>query len=192
LNISHVWISNSSANDHGDIASTINGTFISSHVRNHFSCKYEYVGINKLSLSHLIAFSGNTDIGCVHIENTVVKITRAIKKLAVTHHSKIIIFFRKLADIKLSGAVKSAVSVGSSHLSLQNHQRGITFAVYSVHFLSFQSLQIFGGIQIQNSNTFTHDFLDAIKCHNSCNTTRIININTQMMMDKITIFFHTI
>ena len=124
--------------------------------------------------------------------NTVVNIIHATKKFAVTHPSKMIIFFQKLADIKLSGALKSSASVGSSHFKLQNHPSGIRFAVYSVHFLSFQSLQIFGGNQIPNSNTLTPDFLDAVKCHNSCSTTSIINIKTQIIIDNITISFHTI
>jgi hypothetical protein len=99
--------------------------------------------------------------------NIIVNSTHATKKLAVTHQSKIIIFFQNFADIKLSGALNSSVFFGSSHFKLQNHPRGIAFAVYSVPFLSFQSLQILGGIQIQNSSTFTPDFLAAVKCQSS-------------------------
>jgi len=92
---------------------------------------------------------------------------QATKKFAVTHQSKITIFFQNFADIKLSGALNSSSFVGSSHFKLQNHHKGMAFAVYSVHFLSVQSLQIFGGIHTQNSKTLTHDFLAAVKCQSS-------------------------
>jgi hypothetical protein len=103
-----------------------------------------------------------------------------------------IIFFQKLADIKLSGALKSSASVGSSHFKLQNHPSGIQFAVYTVHFLSFQSLQIFGGNQIPNSNTFTPDFLEAVKCHNSWSTTSTININIHNIIAQTTDHSHVL
>jgi hypothetical protein len=115
----------------------------------------------------LIEFSGNIESGCVHAVNITVNNTHATKKFAVTHQSKITIFFQNFADMKLSGALNSSVLLGSSHFRLQNHPKGIAFAVYSVPFLSFQSLQIFGGIQIPNSNTFTPDFLAAVKCQSS-------------------------
>ncbi|MBO4515961.1 hypothetical protein J5751_00565 [bacterium] len=77
--------------------------------------------------------------------------------------------------------------LGSSHFKLQNHQSGIAFAVYSVPFLSFQSLQIFGGIQIPNSSTLTPDFLAAVKCQSSWRITSIININIQAIIAIATI-----
>ena len=114
--------------------------------------------------------------------------THATKKFAVTHHSRMIIFFQNFADMKLSGALNSSVFFGSSHFKLQNHPRGMAFAVYSVHFLSFQSLQILGGIQIPNSNTLTPDFLAAVKCQSSWSITSIININIQAIIAIATIF----
>lgn len=136
----------------------------------------------------MIAFSGNIEIGCVHTENTTVNTIHAIKKFAVTHQSNIMIFLQNDAEVKLSGALKSAVSDGSSHFNLQNHPNGIILAVYSVPFLSFHNLQIFGGIHTQNSNTLTPDFLAAVKCHNSCKITSIINIKIHITIDNITIF----
>ena len=115
--------------------------------------------------------------------------THATKKFAVTHHSRMIIFFQNFADMKLSGALNSSVFFGSSHFKLQNHPRGIAFAVYSVHFLSFQSLQILGGIQIPNSSTFTPDFLAAVKCQSSWSITSIININIQAIIAMATILY---
>jgi hypothetical protein len=167
------------------IISTINGVSVLSPVRNQLFSKNEYVGISKLFDSHCIAFSGKTDIGFVPIVNTAVNIIHATKKLANTHHAKINIFLRNLADMKLSFALKSSLSLGSSHFNLQNHHNGIAFNVYSVHFLSVRNLHIFGGIPIPNSNTFTPDFLAAVKCHNSCNITNVININTQIIIDRI-------
>jgi SLT domain-containing protein len=84
----------------------------------------------------LIAFSGSTDNGFVHIANTVVNIIHAAMRFIKTHHAKINNLFQNLAVINQSFAKKSFVSCGSSHFNLQNHHKGIRFNVYSVHFLS--------------------------------------------------------
>ena len=52
-------------------------------------------------------------------------------------------------------------------MSATNHPSGIRLRVYSVPDLSFHKVQTFGGIQIQNSFTFTQDFFAAEKCQNS-------------------------
>jgi hypothetical protein len=187
--ISHVANHNSSAILSVIIISTISGTSVFSPLKNQLSSRYEYVGINKLFDSPCIAFSGNTDIGLVQIVNTAVNIIQATKKFANTHQANINIFLRKLAIIKLSFDRNSSLMDGSSHFNLLNHPSGIAFSVYSVHFLSVRSLQILGGIPIPNSKTFTPDFLAIMKCHNSCNRTSVININTQIIIDRIIIVY---
>jgi len=68
-----------------------------------------------------------------------------------------------LAFIRLSFALNSSGTLGSSHFSLTNHHSGIQFRVYSVHDLSVHILSALGGIPIPNSSTFTQLFLAAIK-----------------------------
>ncbi|MEI8253683.1 MAG: hypothetical protein WCG25_08320 [bacterium] len=89
----------------------------------------------------------------------------------------IIIFLCIGAFIRLSFALNSSGTFGSSHLSLTNQPNGIRFKVYSVHDLSVHNLHAFGGIPIPNSKTFTQLFLAAIKCHNSCIITSNIKTN---------------
>jgi hypothetical protein len=80
-----------------------------------------------------------------------------------TPASNIITFLCIFAFTKLSLALNSSESLGSSHFNLTNHHRGIRLSVYLVHDLSFHSVNIFGGIHIPNSNTLTHDFFAAKK-----------------------------
>lgn len=110
-----------------------------------------------------IAFSGMIDIGLIPRVKIAVKTIHAKAKFTVTHHRRMMIFLMIGALMKLSGALKSSVSLGSSPLSLTNHPNGIRFTVYSVPDLSVQSLNAFGGIPIPNSRTLTPDFLAAIK-----------------------------
>jgi hypothetical protein len=72
-------------------------------------------------------------------------------------------FFHILAFMRLSFALNSSGTFGSSHLSLTNHPKGIQFKVYSVHDLSVHNLHALGGIPIPNSKTFTQLFFAAIK-----------------------------
>ncbi len=76
-------------------------------------------------------------------------------------------FFQSLAFTKLSGSLFSLASAPSSPLRETNPPSGIQLSVYSVPDLSFRKVQIFGGIQSQNSFTCTPDFLAAVKCPSS-------------------------
>ncbi len=96
-------------------------------------------------------------------------------------------FLRSFAVMKLSFALKVSGCEGSSPSSEQNPPRGIRFKVYSVPDLSFRSLQIFGGIPIQNSFTFTPVFLAARKCPSSWMITSDINIMIPIMIMRIPI-----
>jgi hypothetical protein len=98
---------------------------------------------------------------------TTVNKAHAKTKLAPTPATKIIIFFQSFALIKLSFALKSSSSFGSSPLSLTNQPSGKRLRVYSVPDLSVRSLHTFGGIPIPNSKTFTQLFFALIKCPNS-------------------------
>lgn len=121
------------------------------------------------------AFSGMIDIGLIPRVNIAVNTAQAKRKFTVTHHKRMITFFHTLALMKLSGALKSCVSFGSSPFNLTNHPSGIRLTVYAVPDLSVQSLNALGGIQIPNSKTLTHDFFAAIKCHSSWIITKNIN-----------------
>ena len=90
--------------------------------------------------------------------------------------------------MKLSGALKSCSSLGSSPLSLTNQPRGKRFSVYSVPLLSVQSLMTLGGIPIPNSNTLTQLLLAAKKCPNSCHITKSINISIPKTINITCIF----
>jgi hypothetical protein len=122
------------------------------------------------------------EIGFIPRVNIAVNTIHANAKFTVTHHRRMMIFFQTVALIKLSGALKSSVSLGSSPLSLTNHPNGIRLTVYSVPDLSVQSLNAFGGIPIPNSSTFTPDFLAAIKCPSSWIITKNINNAIQSIM----------
>jgi len=76
------------------------------------------------------------DMGLIHMVNILVKTIRAKIKLAVTHQINMMILFSILAFMKLSGALKSSLCLGSSHFNLTNHHSGIRLMVYSVHDLS--------------------------------------------------------
>jgi hypothetical protein len=86
------------------------------------------------------------------------------------------VFLPIFAFIKLSFALKSASSFGSSPLSLTNHPKGMRLSVYCVPDASVRSLHTLGGIPIPNSNTFTPLFFAVIKCQNSCTNTNHMNI----------------
>jgi hypothetical protein len=124
-------------------------------------------------------------IGFIHIQNERVNKNQANIKFIKIQANIIIIFFQKVADIKLSFAKKSSLSSMSSHFNLTNHHNGIRFIVYSVHDLSLYIFQILGGIHSQNSKTFTPLFFAAVKCHSSCiiiNTIKSnIHINIHIM-----------
>ena len=115
-------------------------------------------------------------MGCVPMVNMAVKSTRARIRFIPTQATSINIFFHIVALMKLSFALKSCSSLGSSPLSLTNHPKGKRLRVYTVPDLSVRSLQTFGGIPIQNSNTFTPLLFALIKCPNSCIITRDMNI----------------
>ena len=106
----------------------------------------------------------------------VVKISRAAIAFIVIPASKIIIFSRILALIKLSFALNVAGSLGSSPLSLTNPHKGIRLSVYFVPDLSFQRVMTLGGIPIPNSSTFTPLLLAVMKWPSSCMMTNNINI----------------
>jgi len=55
----------------------------------------------------------------------------------------------------------------SSHFNLTNHHKGSQFIVYFVPFLSVKIFLANGGIQTQNSSTFTQKNLAAKKCQSS-------------------------
>ncbi len=125
------------------------------------------------------------EIGLIPRVNMAVNTIQAKAKFTVTHHKRMIIFFHTVALIKLSGALKSSVSLGSSPFNLTNHPSGIRLTVYSVPDLSVQILNAFGGIPIPNSSTFTPDFLAAIKCPNSWIITKNIKSAIHSMMPVI-------
>jgi len=124
-------------------------------------------------------------MGLIPRVNIAVNTAHANRKLTVTPHSKMMIFFQTVALMKLSGALKSSVSLGSSPLSLTNHPRGIRLTVYSVPDLSVRRVNALGGIPIPNSRTFTPDFLAAIKCPSSWIITKNINSAIQRMIHNI-------
>jgi hypothetical protein len=66
-----------------------------------------------------------------------------------------------------------------------NPPKGSQLRVYSVPDLSFQRVQIFGGIQSQNSFTWTPDFLAAVKCPNSWRITSTIKTKIQRIIQSI-------
>ena len=105
--------------------------------------------------------------GFVPTQKRTVIISQPKKRLTITHASNINVFDRNDAEIKLSFALKSSVSLGSSPLSLTNHQRGIQLSEYSVHVLSFVRTVARGGIPTPNSKTLTQVFFAAKKCPSS-------------------------
>jgi hypothetical protein len=80
------------------------------------------------------------------------------------------------------------LSSGDSHFILTNQPKGKRFKVYSVQLLSRQKVKILGGIQIQNSKTFTQLFFAAIKCQNSWIKTKNKKSKIQIIIAN-TIFF---
>ncbi len=97
-------------------------------------------------------------------------------------------FFQSFAAIKVSLSSQSS-SLLSSPLSETNPPRGIQLSVYSVPDLSFHKVQIFGGIQIPNSFTFTPDFFAAQKCPSSWIITKNINIPIPSIIPSIFYIF---
>gem|GEM_PF-5214195 len=103
------------------------------------------------------------EIGLTPAVKITVNNIQANTKFINTQAIIIISFFRMFAFMRLSFALNSSGTLGSSHLSLTNHPKGIRFKVYSVHDLSVHNLHALGGIPIPNSSTFTQLFFAAIK-----------------------------
>ena len=85
--------------------------------------------MRKLWLSDLSAFSGKTDIGLVPRKNTVEKNSHATSTFIVIPAKRTNALLPSFAVIKLSFALKSAWSLGSSPLSLTNPQSGKRLSV---------------------------------------------------------------
>jgi hypothetical protein len=128
------------------------------------------------------------EIGLTQAVNIAVNNIQANRKFINTHATIIINFFHIVAVIRLSFALNSSGTLGSSHLSLTNQPRGIQFRVYSVPDLSVHNLHALGGIPIPNSKTFTQLFFAVMKCPNSCIKTNDINIKIPIINPTIIIF----
>ena len=135
-------------------------------------------------MDHFSSATWETDRGWIQFRNNHVKIIHAVKKFIATPANTTISLFHSFAVINVFGFWNACSSVGSSHSIEQNHHNGIQFRVNCVHCLSFRRLQSFGGIQIQNSDTFIQHFLAAIKCQNSWITTRIINTRIHSIISR--------
>jgi len=129
---------------------------------------------------------GITINGCVPVANSHVSTNQANTRLTKIPPSNMMIFRYSFALIKLSGALKSSVSAGSSPLSLTNPPSGIQLRVYSVQDASVQRVIAFGGIHTPNSKTLTQAFFAVKKCHSSWIITKNINesipITTQIIV----------
>jgi hypothetical protein len=166
--------------------STGNNTIQEFFINNHDSNACSYVGIifNSRSVSIFVFIQ----IGFIQIKNKIVKITNANTKFIKTHARIIIICFQ--ADL-FTKAFLSFLSFNNSllsHLSLTKPQRGNQFKLYKVHFLSLNNFFALGGIQSQNSSTFTQKNLAAEKCHNSCIITIVEKSNIETIIQSIIIF----
>lgn len=177
-----------SASDQLRIHSIMSGFFCSFSVKSPSLVKKSTDGVKKLSALIPATSLGTILIGLTPIVKITVKITNAVIKFITTPATIIMSFFQSFAAIKVSLSSQSS-SLLSSPLSETNPPRGIQLRVYSVPDLSFHKVQIFGGIQIPNSFTFTPDFFAAQKCPSSWIITKNINIPIPSIIPSIFYIF---